>query len=114
MYKFCCLVLLATTIGCDHPLTSQKKLYAEPTTKEACYKLFTDILEVQKMRDIVREDFNITLQDYSEDKTSQVLFNKEREAWTQREAELRKRVTAMYDAGYENGCFDDTYIRNEE
>ncbi len=104
------LIVSLLLVGCP---ADEKPMYPVPTSKEACYQLFVDILEVQKKRDVIREDFNITLTDYSLGRVSKKSFNKEKKKWFAQEDELRRKVTAMYDIGYEHNCFSPV-VRFEE
>lgn len=104
MFKYYSIALILFFIGCNKP-PEEKPLYPTPTSKEACYQLFVDILEVQKKRDIAREDFNITLTDFSKGSVSKKAFNKEKEKWFAKESKLRQKATIMYNIGYNSNCF---------
>lgn len=110
MLKTVCLVaaaIIITVIGTMWTKPRSEPEVFVPTTmsKEACYQLFKDILEVQKKRDVIREDFNLIMTDYSFGRVSQEKFESEKKRWVEKEGELRTYVTNLYDIGYVNDCF---------
>lgn len=103
MFKIYSIALIFLVMGCKQ--RTEEPSYPTPSSKEECYQLFIDILEVQRQRDVIREDFNITLTDYSQGLVSKKSFNKEKKKWFSKEAELRDKATLMYDVGYKSNCF---------
>jgi len=72
--------------------------------EKTCTPIVGQILEVQNNRDIIREDFRITLMDYGEGKVSLKRLKEEKRQWLTRENKLATKVDALYDKAYNMGC----------
>jgi hypothetical protein len=103
LFKFCCIVLFAVT-GCSH--TTENPSYPEPHSKEDCMELITDKLSVQEKRTKASGKMGRATARLNSGKIGVRKYRKKYAEWQQKEKYLRDKVTLIYDAGYEFGCFD--------
>lgn len=93
---FYILFFLAFLPGCD--------IESKSTNEEICSPILQEILKLQNRRDIIREDFRITLIDYGEGKVSLNRLKKEKKQWTNKENRLATRTNELYEKAYSMGC----------
>ena len=61
-----------------------------------CIPVLEDILRIQNIRDVVRQDFEITLSEYEAGRLSEEVWENERSFWLDRENELAGEVNQIY------------------
>lgn len=91
------IILLMLLSGCAAKQTAPQPYSPEKTKR--CYNLFEDILSIQSQRSQISEDLLREIQDSPEEAAGL------RSEWVIKEESLRTEVTALYDAGYKEGCF---------
>jgi BMFP domain-containing protein YqiC len=91
------LILLSITavVGCSE---SQRSL------ERRCTPVLQNILNIQDIREVIRQDFSVTTNLYKSTRQHEELWQKEKQHWLERENKLRKEVTHLYDYAYETGC----------
>ncbi len=80
--------------------------YPAPKTKEECMQLFVDILEIQGQRSYHMSSLDRDRKKLEEGDMSARKFRKRAARWRKIESRLQRKVTHMYDVGYESGCFN--------
>ena len=75
--------------------------------KEAeCTPILQEILEKQKIREIARKDFEITIDYYTQGKISMHRWEEEKNNWLSLENELLREVNKLYDHSYRIKCLN--------
>ena len=86
-----CLVFLLIYFGCTNP---------EQAKREKCEPILQEILSKQKIREVARKDFQITINWYTQGKMSEEAWILERNNWLDRENELLQEVNKLYELSY--------------
>jgi len=81
-------------------------LQAEEATIEKCTEYFTQILETQKMRQILQHGANEMMRRYDRGNLTKKELDNTLMVWYITESRLRKKVTEIYDLTYAEKCFD--------
>ena len=79
---------------------------AEEATIEKCTEYFTEILETQKMRQILQHGANEMMRRYDRGNLTKKELDNTLMVWYITESRLRKKVTEIYDLTYAEKCFD--------
>lgn len=79
--------------------------YPAPQTQEDCMQLFVDVLAIQKKRSDAGDEMQRRTALFNKDEMGVRKYRKHWAEWLKAEESLRKRVTHIYDVGYEHGCF---------
>jgi len=74
--------------------------------EETCTPLLQDILDVQRIREVVREDFHITMKDYKEGRLSPRVWEESKEDWLEKENRLATKADDLYSHAYNISCLD--------
>lgn len=82
-------------------------LQAEEADAETCLEYFTEIIEVQKMRDMLQHGADEMILRYDRGKLKKKELDATLHIWYIVENELRSKVTAIYDIAYKMKCFDE-------
>jgi hypothetical protein len=91
------IILSILLSGCAAKQTTLH--WHSPEQTRRCYTLFEDILSIQSQRSQISEDLLREVRDSPEEAEHL------RSEWVAKEESLRAEVTALYDAGYKEGCF---------
>ena len=82
-------------------------LQAEEATIEKCTEYFTEILEIQKRRELFQRGANEMLRRYENGYLTKKQLDSTLHVWYITESGLREQVTKIYDVAYEQKCFDE-------
>lgn len=96
--KFC-LPLLLVLLSCSNPFEENKE-----ELEARCTPVLENILRIQTHREIAREDFELTLNDYTAGRLSEEAWQSERTVWLERESLLAGEVNRLYNYSYETKC----------
>jgi len=94
----CCLCLLCVRTSV---------LKAEEATVEKCVEYFEEILETQKMRQILQHGANELMARFDRQEITKIELDNTLHVWYIVENDLKEKVTALYDIAYEKKCFDE-------
>tara|TARA_B100000287_G_C20048069_1_gene549207 strand:+ start:49 stop:336 length:288 start_codon:yes stop_codon:yes gene_type:complete len=72
--------------------------------EKRCTPVLQEILDIQAMRDTLREDFKKITQRYREKKVDKIFWNKQKNSWYEKENRLAGRVNDLYVYSYDTGC----------
>ena len=72
--------------------------------EKRCTPVLQEILDIQDMRDTLREDFKKITQRYREKKVDKIFWNKQKNSWYEKENSLAGRVNDLYVYSYDTGC----------
>lgn len=82
-------------------------LQAEEATIEKCTEYFTEILEVQKMRQMLQYGADELMRRYKNGNLTKKELDNTLHVWYITESGLREKVTKIYDVAYTEKCFDE-------
>jgi|ETNvirenome_6_85_1030632.scaffolds.fasta_scaffold68223_2 hypothetical protein len=72
--------------------------------EERCTPVLQNILNIQEVRDIIRQDFHLMTIDYKAGRMSFESWEKEKNTWLSRENALLLDVDSLYEHSYKTGC----------
>ena len=78
-----------------------------------CLEYFTEIIEVQKFREMLRIGAEELIWRYEQGLLDKKSLDSTLAVWHTTESELRQKVTKIYDAAYAEKCFDNESKRTE-
>ena len=78
--------------------------------EEQCIEYFTQILETQKMRQMLQHGADAMIERYERGNLTKKELDTTLAVWHTTESRLREKVTKIYDIAYSKKCFKD---RNE-
>ena len=78
-----------------------------------CTELFTEIMEVQKFREMLRIGADIMIERYERGNITKKELDTTLGVWHTTESELRQKVTKIYDTAYSEKCFENESKRTE-
>ena len=103
-YKRWSLVLLCLlSVLCVHI----SYVLAEEASAEICLEYFTEIIEIQKMREMLQHGANEMILRHERGNLKKKELDATLHIWYITESELRTRVTRLYDIAYKQKCFDE-------
>ncbi len=79
---------------------------AEEASTEICLEYFTEILEIQKMREMLQHGANEMILRHERGNLKKKELDATLHMWYITESELRTKVTKIYDIAYEQRCFE--------
>ena len=82
-------------------------LQAEEATIEKCTEYFTEILEIQKMRQMLQFGADEMIKRYESGNLTKKELDSTLSVWHTTESRLREKVTKIYDIAYAEKCFDE-------
>jgi len=71
-----------------------------------CSEYFTEIMEAQKFREMLRIGAEIMIQRYQRGELDKKSLDSTLAVWHTTESELQQRVAKIYDTAYAEKCFD--------
>ena len=80
-------------------------LQAEEATIEKCTEYFTQILETQKMRQVLQRGAEEMMRRYDHGNLTKKELDNTLTVWYITESRLREKVTEIYDVAYSEKCF---------
>ena len=79
---------------------------ADETTAEKCIERFTEIMEIQKLRQMLQYGADEMILRHDLGKISKAELSSTLIVWSATEKKLKKYVTKIYDKAYAENCFD--------
>jgi hypothetical protein len=106
LQKWCLVFLCLLSVLCAR--TSSLKAQEENlrAQEEQCMGYFTQILETQKMRQMLQHGANEMMKRYERGNLTKKELDNTLLVWHNTESRLRERVTNIYDIAYTEKCFD--------
>ena len=74
--------------------------------EDQCIEYFTEIMEIQKFREMLRIGSEEMIARYQRGNISKEKLDMTLGVWHNTESELRQKVTKIYDTAYAQKCFD--------
>jgi len=106
-----CLGLLCL-VGVLCVSTSWSQAQESPQNK--CLEYFTQIVEIQDLRQMLRHGVEEIIERYERGKLDKKILDSSVAIWHTTESELRERVTKIYDIAYSEKCFDNRSSEEEK
>ena len=78
-----------------------------------CVEYFTEIIEIQKWRAMLREGAEIMIERHARGNITTKELDSTLDVWHTTESELRQKVTKIYDIAYAEKCFEDESKRSQ-
>jgi hypothetical protein len=97
----CLLCVLCVRIS-----TLQAQEESLKASEDQCLAYFTEIMEVQKFREILRIGAEEMIKRYERGNLSKEKLDSTLAVWHTTESELREKVTKIYDTAYAEKCFE--------
>ena len=85
------------------PISSLK---AQEIDTEKCMEYFTEIIEIQKFREMLTIGAELLIKRYERGNITKKELDMTLAVWHNTESELRQKVTKIYDTAYAEKCFD--------
>ena len=82
-------------------------LKAQENDIEKCVEYFTQILETQKMRQMLQHGADAMIKRYERGNLTKKELDSTLTVWHNTESRLREKVTEIYDIAYSEKCFED-------
>lgn len=82
-------------------------LQAEEATIEKCTEYFTEILEIQKTRQLFQRGVDEMIRRYEKGNLTKKQLDSTLAVWHTTESRLREQVTKTYDVAHKQKCFDE-------
>ena len=106
----CCLVLLCLlSVLC----VRTSSLKAQEINAEKCLAYFTEIVEVQKFRQMLQHGAEEMIKRYERGNLTKKELDMTLAVWHNTESRLREKVTKIYDAAYAEKCFENESKRTQ-
>jgi len=86
---------------------------AQEDHQAKCLEYFTEIIEVQKFREMLRIGAEIMIQRYQHGELDKKSLDSTLAVWHNTESRLREKVTKIYDTAYAEKCFENESKRTE-
>ena len=86
---------------------------AQERNEEHCLEYFTEILEIQKFREMLQIGAEIIIERYERGELDKKSLDSTLAVWHTTESELRQKVTKIYDTAYAERCFENESKRPE-
>jgi len=103
------LLLCLLSVLCVRISSSQ----AQEDHQAKCLEYFTEIMEIQKFREILRIGAEILIEKYERGNLTKKDLDTTLAVWHTTESELRQKVTKIYDTAYAEKCFEDESKRTK-
>ena len=88
-------------------------LKAQETNAEKCLEYFTEIIEVQKFRQMLQHGAEEMIKRYERGNLTKKELDMTLGVWHNTESRLREKVTKIYDTAYAEKCFDSVSASKE-
>jgi len=85
-------------------------LKAQEINAEKCLEYFTEIVEVQKFRQMLQYGAEEMIKRYERGNLTKKELDMTLAVWHNTESRLREKVTKIYDTAYAEKCFDSTAL----
>ena len=91
-------------LGCLCVVTSLPQ--AQERNEERCLGYFTEIMEIQKFREMLRYGAEALIERHQRGELDKKSLDSTLAIWHTTESELRQKVTKIYDTAYAEKCFE--------
>jgi hypothetical protein len=81
-------------------------LKAQETDTEKCVEHFTEIMEIQKFRQMLQVGADAMIKRYERGNLTKKELDSTLLVWHNTESELRQKATRIYDIAYKEKCFE--------
>ena len=102
LQKWCLVLLCLLSVLC----VRTSSLKAQEMNAEKCLEYFTEIVEVQKFRQMLQHGAEEMIKRYERGYLTKKQLDTTLSVWHNTESELRQKVTKLYDTAYAEKCFD--------
>ena len=109
LQKWCLVLLCLLSVLC----VRTSSLKAQEINAEKCLEYFTEIVEVQKFRQMLQHGAEEMIKRYERGYLTKKQLDTTLSVWHNTESELRQKVTKLYDTAYAEKCFDNESRRTE-
>jgi len=109
LQKWCLVLLCLLSVLC----VRTSSLKAQEINAEKCLEYFTEIVEVQKFRQMLQHGAEEMIKRYERGYLTKKQLDTTLSVWHNTESELRQKVTKLYDTAYAEKCFDNESKRTE-
>jgi hypothetical protein len=86
---------------------------ADENHQNKCLEHFTEIIEIQKFREMLRIGADVLIERYERGNLEKKELDATLAVWYITESELRQKVTKIYDTAYAEKCFENESKRIE-
>ena len=86
---------------------------AQERNEETCLQYFAEIMETQKLREILRFGADQMIERYERGELDKKSLDSTLAMWHTTESELRQKVTKLYDTAYAEKCFENESKRTK-
>ena len=107
--EWCLVLLCLASVLCVRISSSQ----AQEDHQNKCLEYFTEIMEAQKFREMLRIGAEIMIQRHQRGELDKKSLDSTLAVWHTTESRLRQKVIKIYDAAYAEKCFDNESKRTE-
>ena len=102
LQKWCLVLLCLLSVLC----VRTSSLKAQEIDAEKCLEYFTEIVEVQKFRQMLQHGAEEMIKRYERGYLTKKQLDTTLSVWHNTESELRQKVTKIYDTAYAEKCFE--------
>ncbi len=102
LQKWCLVLLCLLSVLC----VRTSSLKAQEIDAEKCLEYFTEIVEVQKFRQMLQHGAEEMIKRYERGHLTKKQLDTTLSVWHNTESELRQKVTKIYDTAYAEKCFE--------
>ena len=107
--RWCLLLLCLASVLC----VRISSLQAQEIDTDKCVEYFTEIIELQKFRQMLQYGADEMIRRYHRGNITKKELDTTLAVWHTTESELRQKVTKIYDTAYAEKCFEDESKRTE-
>ena len=102
LQKWCLVLLCLLSVLC----VRTSSLKAQEINAEKCLEYFTEIMEVQKFRQMLQHGAEEMIKRHERGYLTKKQLDTTLSVWHNTESRLREKVTAIYDTAYAEKCFE--------
>ncbi len=114
--RWALLLLCLLSVVCVHTSSLKAEeidLRANDARVTKCLEYFTEIIEIQKFREMLRIGADVLIERYERGELEKKELDATLAVWYSTESELRQKVTKIYDTAYAEKCFENESKRTE-
>ena len=106
--RWCLLFLCLLSVLCVRMSSLEAQEESLRAWEQQCLEYFTEIIEVQKFREMLMYGADVLIERYERGKLEKKELDATLAVWYITESELRQKVTKIYDVAYAAKCFSDS------
>jgi hypothetical protein len=107
LQRWALFLLCLLSILCVRTSTLQAQEENLRSWEDQCIEYFTQILETQKMRQMLQHGADAMIKRYERGNLTKKELDSTLTVWHNTESRLREKVTEIYDVAYSQKCFED-------